>query len=131
MFHVKDISVFVFMLAMAWKHKKVILETASFLAFLFSQMNIKYLKAWVRVSSEYFLSNWECGKYATFKRNALVSLFLWKGHTKKIPRKPNRSGRTQETADNYVSNCALLRYGRACATASLHGLVDVNWMVWI
>lgn len=83
MFHVKDINVFVFMPVMAWKQKKLILETASFLAFLFSQMNIKNLKAWVRVSSEYFVSNWEHGKYAMFNRNALVSLFLWKGPTKK------------------------------------------------
>lgn len=76
MFHVKDINVFVFMPVMAWKQKKVILETASFLAFLFSQMSIKNLKAWVRVSSEYFVSNWGSGKCANVKRNALVSLFL-------------------------------------------------------
>lgn len=44
MFHVKDINVFVFMPVMAWKQKKVILETDSFLAFLFPQMNIKNLK---------------------------------------------------------------------------------------
>lgn len=85
MFHVKDINVLVFMPVTAWKQKRVILETASFLAFLFSQMSIKNLKAWVRVSSEYFLLNWECGKYSIFNRNALVSLVLWKGPTKKSP----------------------------------------------
>lgn len=45
MFHVKDINVFAFMPVMAWKQKKVIFKTASFLALLFSQMNIKKIKS--------------------------------------------------------------------------------------
>lgn len=122
MFHVKDINVFVFMPVMAWKQKKVILETASFLAFLFPQMNIKNLKAWVRVSSEYFGLNWACGKYAIFSRNSLVSLFLWKGPRKKIPRKPTLLADHRRWLTIGIKLC-IARYGRACGTASLHGLV--------
>lgn len=50
-------------------------------AFLFSQMSIKNFKVWVKMSEEYFVSNWGCGKYAVFNRNALVSLFLERGPT--------------------------------------------------
>lgn len=67
----------------AWKQEEVILETVSFPAFLFSQMNIEKVKVWVKMSKESFVWNWGCGKYAVFNRNALVSLVLERGPTNK------------------------------------------------
>lgn len=128
MFHVKDINVFVFMPVMAWKQKKVIFETASFLAFLFSQMNIKNLKAWVRVSSEYFVLNWGSGKYSIFNRKALVSLFLWKGPTKK---------KSPENPAHVAEQSRLLRIGiKLCLVQVWKSLWDClsSWpcmMAWI
>lgn len=109
----------------AWKQKEVILETAFFLAFLFSQMNIKNLKSVGKNVLRVFCIELSVGEVCSLQKKCSSLLVGGRGgaQAKKSPQNQTHVEGTEESAETQYQAVPCSGVEELVGLPSLRGLV--------